>query len=73
MILTIVEAVIGSSASEGFFPTKPTESVHAIVKIHINNRLSKLDGSFDDGTTVVRGPVANCKGSTEEILAVPVQ
>ena len=53
MILTIVEAVVGSSSSEGFFPTKPTESVHAIVKIHVNNRFSKLDGTSDDGTTVV--------------------
>ena len=53
MTLTIVEAVVGGSSSKSFFPTEPTESVHAVVKIRVDNRFPKLDGASDNGTTVV--------------------
>ena len=43
MILTVIQADIGSSPGESFFPTEPTKSIHAVVEAYVDHRFAELD------------------------------
>jgi hypothetical protein len=54
MILTIVQADIGSSSSKSFFSTEPTESIHAVIEVYVDDRFTELDRTLDESAAVVR-------------------
>ena len=68
MILTVVQADIGSSPSKRFFSGEPTESVHAVIEVYVNDRFTELDRALDKSTAVVRRRVTDGKRSTVDPL-----
>jgi len=56
-ILTIVEADIGSSSGKNFLSSEPTESVHAVIEVYVDDRFSELDRTLDESAAVVRRSV----------------
>ena len=47
MILTIVQADIGSSSGKSFSSSEPTESVRAVVEVHVDDWFAKFDRTLD--------------------------
>jgi len=43
MVLTIIQSDIGSSSSENFLSGQPTESVHTVVEVYVDDRFTELD------------------------------
>jgi len=43
MMLTIVQAHIGSSSSKSFLSSEPTESVHAVIEVYVDDRFAELN------------------------------
>ena len=70
MVLTVVQADIGSSSSKRFFPTKPTESVHAVIEVYEDDRFVELNRTLDENAAVVRRPVTDGKRSTVDPLRI---
>ena len=68
IILTIVQTDVGSPSSKSLFSGKPTESVHAVVEVYVDNRFTELDRTLNDSATIVRGCVTDCERSTIEPL-----
>jgi hypothetical protein len=61
MILTVVQADICSSSS------KPTESIHAVVEVGVDDRFTELDRTLDESAAVVRRSVTDGKRSTVQV------
>ena len=70
MILTVVQANIGSSSSERFFPSEPTESVHAVIEAYVDHRFAELDRTLDESAAVVRRCITDGKPSTVDPLQI---
>jgi len=64
MILTVVQTDIGSSSSERFFSSEPSESVHAVVEADVDDRFAELDRTLDKSAAIVERRVAEGKPST---------
>jgi len=69
VILTVVQADIGSSSGKRFFPSEETESAYTVIETDVDHRFTELDRTLDESGTVVRGRVADGKPST----VVPLQ
>ena len=70
MTLTIVEADIGSSSGKSFLSTEPTEGVHTVIEVYIDDRFAEFDRTSDESTAVVRRSVAEGPPSTEDPLRI---
>ena len=70
MTLTIVQADISSSSSKSFFSSEPTEGVHTVIEIYVDDRFTQLDRTLDESAAVVRRPVADRKRSTVDPLCI---
>ena len=70
IILTIVQTDVGSPSTKSLFSGKPSEGVHAVVEVYVDDRFAELDRTLDDSGTIVRGSVAECERSTIEPLRV---
>ena len=70
MILTIVEADIGSSFGKNFFSSEPTESVHAVVEVYVDDRFTEFDRTLDESAAIVRRSVTYGPPSPEEPLRI---
>jgi len=70
MILTIVQADIGSSSSKSFFPSEPTESVHPVIEVYVDHRFVELSRTLDESAAIVRRPVTEGKPSTVDPLRI---
>jgi len=70
MILTVVQANIGSSTGESFFPTEPTESVHAVIEAYVDHRFADLDRTLDESAAVVGRCVTEGKRATVDPLQI---
>ena len=67
-MLTIMEADIGSSSSKSFFSSEPTESVHTVVEVYVDDWFSELDRTLDESAPVEGRSVTNGKSPTIEPL-----
>jgi len=70
MILTIVQADIGSSSSKSFFSSEPTKSVQAVIEVYVDDRFVELDRTLDESAAIVRRPVTEGKPSTVDPLRI---
>ena len=70
MILTVVQADIGSSSSKCFLSTEPTENVQAVIEVYVDHRFAELDRSLDESGAVVRRCVTDGKPSTVDPLRI---
>lgn len=43
MALTIIEANVGGFPGESFLSTEPTECIHAVVEVYVDNWLTEFD------------------------------
>ena len=68
VIPTIVQAVVSCPPSYTLFSSEPTESIHTVVEVHVDDRFTKLDRSFYDRTAVISRAITNRESSTEEPL-----
>ena len=68
MILTVVQADIGSPPSKSIFPSEPTESVHAVIEADVDHWFSELDRTLDKSAAVVDRCVTEGKPSTVDPL-----
>jgi hypothetical protein len=57
----ITQADICSSSTE------PTESIHAVVGVGVDNRFTELDRTVDESAAVIRGSVADTKSSAVQV------
>ena len=53
MTPTIVQADVGGTPSQSLFPTEKTESIHAVIEIHIYDRFTELDRTLYDCGSIV--------------------
>ena len=67
-LLTIVQADVGGSSSEGFFSGEPTESVHAVVEVYIDDWFAELNRTSNESAAIVRRSITSRESSTEEPL-----
>ena len=63
IILTVIQADIGSSSSKRFFPGEPAESVHAVIEAYVDDRFSELDRALNEGAAIVARCVTEGKSS----------
>ena len=70
MILTIVEADIGSSSGKSFLSSEPTEGIHAVVEVYVDDWFTELDRTLDKSAAVVNRSVTEGPPSTEEPLRI---
>ena len=70
MILTVVQANIGSSSSKCFLSTEPTKSVQAVIEVYVDHRFAEFDRSLDESGAVVRRCVTDGKCSTIDPLRI---
>ena len=69
-ILTVVQSDIGSSSSESFFSTKPTEGVYAVVEVYVDDWFTELDRTLDESVVIERRSVTDGETSTVDVLQV---
>jgi len=70
VILTVVQADIGSSSGKRFFSSEPTESVYAVIEAYVDHRFTELDRTLDESAAIVRGCVTEGKPSTVDPLRI---
>jgi hypothetical protein len=70
MILTIVQADICSSPNKSTFSSEPTESIHAVVEVGVDDRFTEFDRTLDKSAAVVRGSVTDGERFTIEPLQI---
>jgi hypothetical protein len=71
--LTIIQAIIGSSPSKSLFPSQPTESIHAVIEVYVDDRFTELDRTLYDSAAIIRRTVTNRESSAEEVLVGTAQ
>jgi len=70
MILTVVQADIGSSSSKCFLSSEPTESAQAVIEVYVDDRFAELDRTSDESAAVVRRCVTDGKRSAVDPLRI---
>ena len=70
IVLTVMQADVGSPPSKSFFSAKPTKGVQPVVEVYVDDRFAELDRTLDQSTAVVSRAVTDAERSSVEPLQI---
>ena len=73
MTPTIVQADVGNTRGKGFFPSEPTEGVHTVVEVHVDDRFTELYRALYNCAAVIGRTITNRESSAIDPLEGTIQ